>query len=199
MQIRSIVNGSINLIDRIGWSLSSLIWSLLVRINFNLKGVKMGHGSKFFGFAKLKRANGSLIIIGKNLTLRSAPTSNLIGVNRPCIITALEREAKLTIGDNCGFSGVIIGCFKEITIGNNVMVGANSTITDGDWHLDDPRAGAPKPIIIGDNVWLGINVTILKGATIGDNSMIGAGSVVTKDIPSNVIAAGNPCKILRNI
>jgi acetyltransferase-like isoleucine patch superfamily enzyme len=199
MQIKSMVNGSINLIDRLGWSLSSFLWSLLLRINFNLKGVKLGRSSKFFGYTKLKRTNGSLIVIGKNLILRSAPTSNLIGVNRPCIITALEREAILTIGDNCGFSGVIIGCFKEITIGNNVMVGANSTITDGDWHLNDPRASAPKPIIIGDNVWLGINVTVLKGVTIGDNSFIGAGSVVTRDIPSNVIAAGNPCMILRNI
>ena len=79
------------------------------------------------------------------------------------------------------------------------MVGANSTITDGDWHPDDPRSQAAKPIIIGDNVWLGINVTVLKGVTIGNGSLIGAGSVVTRSIPPNVMAAGNPCKVLRNL
>ena len=53
--------------------------------------------------------------------------------------------------------------------------------------------------MIGDNCWIGADVTILPGVTIGDNSVIGAGSVVTKDIPSNVVAVGNPCKVLREI
>ena len=56
-----------------------------------------------------------------------------------------------------------------------------------------------KPIIIGENVWLGANVTVLPGVTIGKNAIIGAGSVVTKDIPENVIAIGNPCKVLREV
>ena len=56
-----------------------------------------------------------------------------------------------------------------------------------------------KPINIGDNVWLGANVTVLPGVTIGKNSVIGAGSIVTKDIPENVVAVGNPCKVVRPI
>ncbi|MDD5869530.1 MAG: DapH/DapD/GlmU-related protein, partial [Succinatimonas sp.] len=56
-----------------------------------------------------------------------------------------------------------------------------------------------KPITIGDNVWFGGNVTVLPGVTIGSNSVIGAGSVVTHDIPSGVVAVGNPCKVLREI
>lgn len=76
-------------------------------------------------------------------------------------------------------------------------MGANVTIMDSDQHTDDPRAGKDKPVRIEDNVWIGGGVTILKGVTIGRNSLIGAGSVVVKSIPENVIAAGNPCKVIR--
>nr|WP_282673947.1 DapH/DapD/GlmU-related protein [Lactococcus cremoris] len=56
-----------------------------------------------------------------------------------------------------------------------------------------------KPITVGNQVWLGANVSLLPGVTIGDNCIIGAGSVVTKDIPANVVAAGNPCQVIRTI
>lgn len=100
---------------------------------------------------------------------------------------------------NCGFSGTIIGAFTTIKLGNNVRCGANTLITDSDWHEDDPRAGKAKPVVIGDNVWLGVNAVVLKGVTIGENSVIGANSVVAKNIPANVIAAGNPCKVLKSL
>ena len=126
--------------------------------------------------------------------------SNLIGINRPCSLSTLTNNATIEIGNNCGFSGTVIGAFKSIYIGNNVRCGANTLITDSDWHLNDNRINPkPLPIIIEDNVWLGINVVVMKGVTIGKNSIIGANSVVTKSIPSNVIAAGNPCKIIKRI
>jgi len=193
------MNRIINILDIIGWFLSKSFWSFYLRVLCRLKGIRIGRSSFFYGFAKIKRANGSVIDIGERLTLRSSPTSNLIGVNRPCIISTFSNSARLTIGNHCGFSGTVIGCFKEITIGNKVMIGANTLITDGDWHPEDPRASEPRPVTIGNNVWLGINVTVLKGVTIDENSLIGAGSVVTSDIPSNVIAAGNPCRVLRKL
>ena len=87
----------------------------------------------------------------------------------------------------------------KIIIGNKVRVGANVTIMDGDAHQDDPRSGDNKPVIIADGVWIGANVFILKGVSIGKNSVIGAGSVVTRNIPPDVVAAGNPCKVIMNL
>ena len=107
--------------------------------------------------------------------------------------------AIIKIGNNCGFSGTSISAFKSISIGDNVKCGANTFIMDSDWHPEDYRSGLSSPVIIEDNVWLGLNVVVLKGVKVGANSVIGANSVVTKSIPANVVAAGNPCKIIRSL
>lgn len=162
--------------------------------------VRIGKGTKFYGRIHFLKKKGTQIIIGNNCTFRSSKTSNWIGVDRPCMIsTQGEDNALIKIGDNCGFSGTVIGAFVNVTLGNNVRCGANTLITDSDWHLDDPRVGKPKPVFIADNVWLGVNSVVLKGVTIGENSIIGANSVVTSNIPENVIAAGNPCKVIRGL
>lgn len=90
-----------------------------------------------------------------------------------------------------------------ITIGNHVLIGPNVGIYTPE-HAFDPALRAQgyehsEPVTICDNVWIGGSVVILGGVTIGENSIIGAGSVVTHDIPANVIAAGNPCRVLREI
>jgi acetyltransferase-like isoleucine patch superfamily enzyme len=157
-------------------------------------GVKTGSGLKFSGKCFFKRYPKSSITVGNDCEFLSRPNANLIGINRPCMLSTLTENAILEIGNNCGFSGTVIGAFDSIKIGNNVRCGANTLITDSDWHPDDPRVGPSKPVIIGNNVWLGINVTVLKGVEIGENSLIGANSLVTKSIAANVIAAGNPCK-----
>ena len=164
-------------------------------------GVQIGKNVQFDGKCFFERYPGTKISIGNNCTFRSRKNSNLIGINRPCSISTLTNNynAKIDIGDSCGFSGTVIGAFKSIKIGNNVRCGANTLITDSDWHLDDPRSGQPSAVSIEDNVWLGVNSVILKGVTIGKNTIIGANSVVTKSIPANVIAAGNPCKVIRKI
>ncbi|WP_066892275.1 maltose acetyltransferase domain-containing protein [Clostridium nigeriense] len=91
----------------------------------------------------------------------------------------------------------------EIFIGNNVMIAPNVTITvtGHPVHPDLRKSGDQFsfPVKIEDDVWIGSNVVVLPGITIGKNSVIGAGSIVTKDIPENVVAVGNPCKVLREI
>ena len=173
------------------------LWSIPMTLCMRMKGIKtkgiVYSGGRMFAY----KEGGSTIEIGKNCRFMNWQFGNLIGLNHKCIVATQSDDAKLTIGDKCSFSGVSIWCHKEITIGNNVRVGANVTIMDSDQHTDDPRAGRDKPVKIEDNVWIGGGVTILKGVTISKNSLIGAGSVVVKSIPENVIAAGNPCKVIR--
>ena len=97
------------------------------------------------------------------------------------------------------------GCFFQdlggIYIGDNVQVGPGVTITTVNHNLDPERRGErfPEAVWICDNVWIGANATILPGVTIGENAVIGAGSVVTKDVPANTVVAGNPAKVIRQL
>lgn len=164
--------------------------------------INLGRHVSFSGRCLFYRFPGTTIKIGNNCHFASKLNMNKIGLSRPCSISTLKSDynkAKILIGDNCGFSGTVIGAFKSVTIGNNVKCGANTLITDADWHLEDPRSGTPSDVVIEDNVWLGEGVKVLKGVTIGKNTVIGAGSIVTKNIPANVIAAGNPCKVIKSI
>ena len=172
---------------------------------FLLRGIKLGRKCNFFGVPIVKRAYNSKIIIGEKCTFRSDKKSNLIGLNRKCILATFNEGSIIKIGNNSGFSGSVIGAANSITIGNDVLSGANVLITDFDWHPIDPikrhtsEGVKNAPVVIGNNVWLGINSVVLKGVTIGDNTVIGANSLVVSDIPANVIAAGNPCKVLKNL
>lgn len=164
-----------------------------------IQGISFKNKIFFCGFAHLERTKGSVFSIGSGCKFLSCSWSNLIGINHRCILSTYDKEAVLEIGNNCGFSGVTIWCFKSIRIRNNVRIGANVVIMDGDAHQDDARAGDNKEIIIDDNVWIGANSAILKGVHIGENSVIGLGSVVTKDIPANSVAAGNPCRVIKQL
>lgn len=90
-----------------------------------------------------------------------------------------------------------------VTIGDDCFIGPNVSIYTA-CHSTDPverntRMEWAEPVTIGDNVWIGGSVTILPGVTVGNNVTIGAGSVVTKDIPDNVVAVGNPCKVIKRL
>jgi len=96
----------------------------------------------------------------------------------------------------------ILDCAK-VKFGKNVFIGPNCGFYTAEHPLDaQTRVQGleyAKPITIGDNVWIGGGVTIISGVTIGSNTVIGAGSVVTKNIPDNVVAAGNPCKVIKKL
>jgi acetyltransferase-like isoleucine patch superfamily enzyme len=98
--------------------------------------------------------------------------------------------------------GVRISAAREIVIGQSCMLAQGSFVTDADWHGLYDRSlpvGNCAPVHIGDNVWIGDSAIVCKGVTIGENSIVGAGSVVVRDIPSNVVAAGNPAVVVRNL
>lgn len=172
-------------------------WGRINNISARYWGLNLGNACSFYGRTYFCRHRDSSIIIGNDCTFYSKIAANLY--NRSCSIITYSKNAKIKIGNNVGMSGTVIGAHKSIIIGNNVRCGANTFIFDSDFHIGDYRVGEPKEVIIHDNVWLGINVIVLKGVTIGENSVIGAGSVVIKNIPANVIAAGNPCKVIKDI
>lgn len=99
--------------------------------------------------------------------------------------------------------GLVALDVARITIGEDVQIGPHVQLLTPTHPVDpEPRRAkyeAAKPIVIGNNVWLGGGAIVLPGVTIGDNSVIGAGSVVTKDIPANVVAVGNPARVVRNL
>lgn len=111
---------------------------------------------------------------------------------------------QISIGENfVGNFNLTILDEAEVVIGDNVFIGPNVSIYTVEHALNTSQRNEgimrSRPVHIGDNVWIGGNVTILPGVSIGDNSVIGAGSIVTKNIPPSVLAVGNPCLTLRTI
>lgn len=105
----------------------------------------------------------------------------------------------LVVGDNTCLGDTFILAQAPVTIGSNCSFSYRNMIITSTHDYKDFGKIIAKPITIGNNVWITSNVTILPGVTIGNNTIIGVGSVVTKDIPSGVFAAGNPCKIIKKI
>lgn len=168
--------------------------TIVAKFKLRLWNISFGKRLKVFGSILIYKEPGSQINIGSDCRFNSSDYLNFRGINHRTILQTGNSKAQLRIGNGCSFSGVSIVCDNQVVLHNNVRVGANSSIADRDGH----NCGI-KPIEIMDNVWLGMNVHVLKGVTIGENSIIGAGSIVTKDIPANVVAAGNPCKVIKEI
>ncbi len=164
----------------------------------------MGRKSRFWGKMDIWRIAHSEIIIGEHCRFRSATWSNRVGINRPCALSTMHHGAKITIGNHCGFSGTVISAVSSVEIGDNVLCGANTTITDTDWHhidrTKDEHEDIPcAPVVIEKDVWLGLNVTVLKGVTIGRGSVIAPHSVVNRDIPEFVMAGGQPAQVIKKL
>jgi acetyltransferase-like isoleucine patch superfamily enzyme len=164
-----------------------------------INNIRLGKKVLFYGRPIISRYQNSQINIGGNTSFRSDHTC-MLGHKTPCIIRTRRKNAKISIGENCGFNAAVISAIISIEIGNNVKIGFNTTIIDYDGHsiFDHQKSGNCLPIVIKDNVFVGMNVAILKGVTIGEGAVIGANSVVTSNIPPNVIAAGNPCSIIKS-
>lgn len=178
----------------------------LARLQFVLAGVEWGNGWRLYGLPIIQKHRRSKLTIGARLELRSTARSNPLGPNRPVLLSTRRPGAVLKIGDDFGMTGGSVVAEQRVIIGNRVTVGANTIIADTDFHPLDalarhnlPLDGATAPIMIEDDVFIGMQSLILKGVTIGAGSIIGAGSVVTRDVPAGVIAAGNPARVIREI
>lgn len=212
------------LIDFFTGKLRKLLYKIVSKRTYDKKqdvldyltkcGVETKYGYvTLFGKPIINKVQGARIIMGKGVVLVSSNDENGIvynpaGINHPVMLSAIVPGSTIIIGDNVGISGSSIVATKKVLIGSNSMLGNNTNVYDTDFHCINPQErlrqsyvleAKSKPVIIGSNCWIGSGSTILKGVTIGDNSVIGAMSLVNKTIPNNVLAAGNPIKKIRNI
>lgn len=178
------------------------------RLIFYLSGIHYGKKLRITNHLYLNIDKRSQISIGNNFTFTSGEAFNPLCRNIRGAIYAI-KNAQIIIGNNVGISSACLWIHSSLKIGDNVKIGGDCIIMDTDAHSlnykerrifqDDFKNSKSSPIIIEDDVLIGARCIILKGVKIGKQSIIGSGSIVTKDIPPCCIAAGNPCKVIRYI
>lgn len=170
------------------------------------KGVKFHNDILFRGGVELLFQKDANVQIGKAFICRGYGGGIDMG-NYSQIVVA--KGAKLVIGDFCGISNTSIHCHQEITIGHHVNIGGGCKIFDTNFHSSDWRDRDDRkkdienqrtaPVHIGDYVFIGTRSIICKGVTIGDHSIIAAGSVVVTDIPADEVWGGNPARFIKKL
>ncbi len=157
----------------------------------------------------------SALTLGPRVRLWGTPLVNNLGklyigdrVRFSSVVSTLElgvgAEGTLRIGDRVLVNhGCSIAATKLVSIGDRCNIGSQVILMDSAFHDIDPERRdhepVPAPVILETNVWLAARVIVLPGVTVGENSVVGAGSVVTRDIPPNVLAAGMPAKVIRSL
>jgi acetyltransferase-like isoleucine patch superfamily enzyme len=189
------------ILKRISFKLSTFY----TRIKFSLHEVKFGKGLASRGIPVLDLSLKASFIIADDLRLNNGNYYNLIGRQQNCCFV-VGNDATLILGNNVGISSSTIVCKNRIEIEDHVHIGGNCEIYDTDFHDLDfrKRTKIPedyltvqtKPVIIKRNSFIGAHSTILKGVTIGEGAIIGACSVVTKNIPPYEVWAGNPIRFI---
>lgn len=175
-------------------------------MRLKMYGVQCGRHCVVHGKLYVHLFPSAKVKIGNSLYFSSGWGVNALCANRRGMIYA-THDACITIGNNVGMSSTVLWAHKKITIGNHVKIGGNCIIIDTDAHNMDFKLrrspstdwGVSAPVVIEDDAFIGMNCLILKGVTIGARSIIAAGSVVTKSIPADCIAGGNPAKVIKRI
>ncbi|SEA09817.1 Acetyltransferase (isoleucine patch superfamily) [Prevotella sp. tc2-28] len=189
-------------------------WILYNRIMFRLIGIKYGRNLRVYD--KVCINGRGWYIVGDDFRFTSGDSITPICRNIRGALYTMNKDARIEIGNRVAITSACIWAKECITIGNDVNIGGDCLIMDHDAHPIDYRLRISEyerrvgkrayektivsgPIEIGNDVWIGARCVILKGVHIGPRSIIAAGSVVTKDIPSDVIAGGNPCRVIRQL
>lgn len=166
------------------------------------KGVSIGDNCTVLGWVSVY--GPGTVSIGANFMMTNGEHINPISANLQGAFFTDSSTAKITIGNNVGMSSTRMWINDSLMIGNDVKIGGGVLIIDTDCHPIDYNVRRTSnegtksaPIVIEDDVWIGAQSIVLKGVTIGARSIIGAGSVVTKSIPADCIAGGNPCKVIK--
>ena len=178
-------------------------WRSLAKISAKLHGVSYASGAGL-GLQVPLRINGlGSVVLGEKVSLgyHMAPRIGSGAV----LLQPRTPESRITIGDNTSISNnVSILSVKSVALGERCLIGEMVSIMDSDFHHLDPEAQRAASVggdsfVVGDNVWIGSSSKILKGSIIGNYSVIGAGSIVCGEIPSGVVAAGVPARVIKEI
>lgn len=179
--------------------------SIVHTIQFFLFNISIGKNWKIEGLIFIRNSGLGGITIGNNFSANSGASKNPIGGDTVLRLIT-KKSGKIVIKENVGISNSTLYSEELILIEDDVLIGGGCCIWDTDFHsLDKNKRGTPLdegktlPIIIKKKAFIGAKAIILKSVVIGENSIVAAGSVVTKSIPDNQIWGGNPAKFIRNI
>ena len=168
----------------------------------SLRGARFSGRATFVGRPILSVAPGSTMRLGDNLHCNSSPRSNPLGCFQPCVLRTMSSGAVIDLGPNVGLSAAVLVAGQSIVVGEGTIFGAGAVVIDNDFHFPEGQWGwgfdcvtTAKPVVIGRGCFIGARAWILKGVTLGDRVVVGAGSVVTRDVPAGWIAVGNPAKL----
>lgn len=145
--------------------------------------------------------NRGRIVLGHNVGLNSYPDGQL----HRCVLKTYTRDAEILVGEHVKINGAMLYAREHISLGNYCLLAPGVVIIDNDSHppVLDPiaRRDVPPsaPVRIGNNVWIGMRSLVTKGVTIGDNAIVAAHSVVTRDVPANTLVGGNPARVIRTL
>ncbi len=206
MKIKNIIiNKLLNLLTAEG--VKQNVGSFITRMKFKNYNVKFNpHKVNLNGLTYINIEDNTKVIIEDGFIINSGIISGIDGYSSKICV---KKGAKLYLGKNSGMTNTIIQCYNNITIGENVNIGAGCLIMDTNFHSTNWKARLDRktdgidaktaPVKIGNVCFIGARSIICKGVTIGDHSMIAAGSVVIKDVPANEVWGGNPAKFIKKI
>jgi acetyltransferase-like isoleucine patch superfamily enzyme len=196
MIIRALIFAS----RRLRWQLGSL-WAKAVLRSY---GVEYGHGLKISSAPVVRRRSEGKIVLGNNVVICNHLAENPAGINHPTVLAADRPGAKITIGNHVRMSGATIYAWQSIEIHEGVCLGADCCIYDTDFHPLEPHHRrtnsqphtAAAAVVIEHDAWIGARAMVLKGVRIGSCAVVGAGAIVTSDVPSGAIVAGVPARVV---
>lgn len=180
----------------------------LARVAARRAGATVADNVVITGRAIFDLRRGSAVTLHSGVVLNAVVAKNSLEARGPVIIKTLSETARVVVGPESGMTSSTVSAITSVSIGARVLIGAGCVITDSDHHVVHPPTGLRRrhlglpeaspqhAVVIEDDVFIGARSIVLKGVTIGRGSVVGAGSVVARDIPPHSIAAGNPCVVV---